>query len=194
MVIALVVVAFLLLAGEARAGFYEVAQCGWGVGAEADWWDSTGGAKLRPDSGCGDHLKTFTRGGAGTLTGGRLARWRWVAPPTTNIRIFRATWWQVLNDGFVHVVGGWPAGGEFWPATITGDTNLTPAEFSDTFTPSVPIVEDRLVCWRPDSELVRARPRIVVGGAQRDRDDRRRLSAGRLDHRRHADRRRLAPR
>jgi hypothetical protein len=152
MVLALVVVAFLLLAGEARAGFYEVAQCGWGVGAEADWWDSTGGVKFRPDSGCGDHLKTFTRGGAGTLTGGRLARWRWVAPPTTNIRAFRATWWQVLNDGFVHVVGGWPAGGEFGVASITGATNLTPSEFNDVFTPSVPIVEDRIVCWRPDTE------------------------------------------
>jgi hypothetical protein len=152
MVLALAAVLFLLLAGEARAGFYNVAQCGWGVGADADWWDSTGGVKFRPDSGCGDHLKSFTRGGAGTLTGGRFARWRWVAPPTTNIRTFRATWWHVLNDGFVHVVGGWPAGGDYWPASITGGTNLTPSEFSDTFTPSVPIVEDRLVCWRPDSE------------------------------------------
>jgi hypothetical protein len=151
MVLALLVVLLLVLAGEARAGFYNVAQCGWGVGADADWWDSTGGAKFRPDSGCADHLKSFTRGGAGTLTGGRFARWRWVAPPTTNIRTFRATWWHVLNDGFVHVVGGWPAGGEYWPASITGGTNLTPTDFSDTFTPSVPIVEDRLVCWRPDN-------------------------------------------
>jgi hypothetical protein len=151
MVLALLAVAFLLLAGEARAGFYEVAQCGWGVGADTDWWDSTGGVKFRPDSGCGDHLKSFTRGGAGTVTGGRFARWRWVAPPTTNIRAFRATWWHVLNDGFVEVLGGWPAGGDYWPASITGGTNLTPSEFSDTFTPSVPIVEDRLSCWRPDS-------------------------------------------
>src|ERR1700744_6273254 len=36
MVLALVVVAFLLLAGQARAGLYTVAQCGWGVGANLD--------------------------------------------------------------------------------------------------------------------------------------------------------------
>ncbi|MDX6588828.1 MAG: hypothetical protein QOI84_102, partial [Solirubrobacterales bacterium] len=37
----------LLLAAEARAGKYAVAQCGWYVGADAQWADSTGGAKFR---------------------------------------------------------------------------------------------------------------------------------------------------
>ena len=36
MALALIVVAFLLLAGEARAGTYRVAQCGWGLGVELD--------------------------------------------------------------------------------------------------------------------------------------------------------------
>jgi hypothetical protein len=152
MVLALLVVLFLLLAGEARAGYYAVAQCGWGVGAEADWWDSTGGVKFRPDSGCGDHLKSFTRGGAGTVTGERFARWRWVAPPTTNIRTFRATWWHGLSDGFVQRIGGWPAGGDFSPFINAGSTNTAPSEFSNTFTPSVPIVEDRLLCARGDDK------------------------------------------
>ena len=43
--VGLAVALLLLAAGEARAGKYAVAQCGWYVGADADWWDSTGGAK-----------------------------------------------------------------------------------------------------------------------------------------------------
>jgi hypothetical protein len=151
MMLALVVVVLLLLVGEARAGFYSVAQCGWGVGADADWWDSTGGAKFRPDAGCGDHLKSFTRSGAGTVTGERFARWRWVAPPTTNIRAFHATWWHVLNDGFAQRIGGWPAAGDFSPFANTWWTDTTPHEISNTFTPSVPLIEDRLLCARGDN-------------------------------------------
>ena len=151
MVFALVVVLFLLLAGEARAGFYDVAQCGWGVGVDADWWDSTGGAKFRPDQGCGDHLKSFTRGGAGTVTGERFARWRWVAPPTTNIRAIRGSWWHTLNDGFQERLGGATVAGEFWPF-LASATTAVGSDFSNTFTPSVPAVEDRLLCARGDDK------------------------------------------
>ena len=43
--------ALLLLAARRRtAGKYAVAQCGWYVGADADWADTTGGAKFRPDA------------------------------------------------------------------------------------------------------------------------------------------------
>jgi hypothetical protein len=42
----------LLMAGEAQAGKYAVAQCGWGIGADADWADTTGGAKFRSDAWC----------------------------------------------------------------------------------------------------------------------------------------------
>jgi len=90
--IGLAVALLLLAAGEARAGKYAVAQCGWYVGADADWWDATGGAKFRPDAYCvppagaapfdGAHLKSFTRDGQGTVTGTRFARWRWTAPPS----------------------------------------------------------------------------------------------------------------
>ena len=34
--------------GEAKAGKYAVAQCGWHLGADAVWADTTGGAKFRP--------------------------------------------------------------------------------------------------------------------------------------------------
>src|ERR1044072_2511770 len=61
----------LRAAREARAGGYNVAQCGWYVDHGASWWDSTGGAKFRPDAWCvtpagsdsfdGAHMKSFTR-------------------------------------------------------------------------------------------------------------------------------------
>ena len=46
--IGLAVALLLLAAGEAKAGKYEVAQCGWGVGADADWADTTGGQSSAP--------------------------------------------------------------------------------------------------------------------------------------------------
>src|SRR4051812_16248061 len=75
----------LLAAAKASAGKYAVAQCGWYVGADASWADTTGGAKFRPDAFCtpsgpdpfdGAHLKSFTRDGQQTVSGTRFARWR----------------------------------------------------------------------------------------------------------------------
>jgi len=153
--VGLALVLLLVLGAEARAGFYSVAQCGWGAGADADWWDSTGGAKFRPDASCvgsgGDHLKSFTREGQGTVTGTRFARWRWVAPPGTGIRQIRGTWWQALHDGIEQRLGGATVAGEFQPFLTARETDATPREFSNTFTPSVPAVEDRLLCARGDN-------------------------------------------
>src|SRR5215475_1634063 len=82
--IALALALLLLAAKEATAGKYSVAQCGWHIGADAGWADSTGGAKFRPDAYCatpagadpfdGAHLKSFTLA-AGTVSGTRFARW-----------------------------------------------------------------------------------------------------------------------
>jgi hypothetical protein len=162
MAIGLAVALALLAAGEARAGFYSVAQCGWYVGADADWWDSTGGAKFRPDSYCvppggadpfdGAHLKSFSREDQGTVTGSRFARWRWVAPPTTNIRQVRGTWWHTLHDGFEQRLGAATVAGGFEPFLSAATTDTTPREFANTFTPSVPAIEDRLLCARGDSK------------------------------------------
>jgi hypothetical protein len=157
----LAVALLLLLAGEARAGFYSVAQCGWYVGADADWWDSTGGAKFRSDSFCvptgadpfdGAHLKSFTRDDQGTVTGTRFARWRWVAPPTTNIRQVSGSWWHTLHDGMEQRLGGATVSGGFDPFLIATTTDTTPRDFTNTFTPSVPAIEDRLLCARADSK------------------------------------------
>jgi len=166
--IGLAVALLLLVAGEARAGFYSVAQCGWYVGADADWWDGTGGAKFRSDAYCvppagadpfdGAHLKSFTRDNQGTVTGTRFARWRWVAPPGTNIRQVRGTWWHALHDGMEQRIGGATVSGGFEPFLAASGTDTTPREFSNTFTPSVPAIEDRLLCARADSKWCSLEP------------------------------------
>jgi hypothetical protein len=158
----LAIALLLLLAAEARAGFYSVAQCGWYVGADADWWDSTGGAKFRSDAYCvpsagqdpfdGAHLKSFGRDGEGTVSGTRFARWRWVAPPTTNIRQVRGSWWHALHDGIEQRIGAATLDGGFSPFLAAAGTDATPREFNQVFTPSVPAIEDRLLCARADSK------------------------------------------
>ena len=158
----LAVALLLVLAAEARAGFYSVAQCGWYVGADADWWDSTGGAKFRSDAYCvppagqdpfdGAHLKSFGREGQGTVSGTRFARWRWVAPPTTNIRQVRGNWWHALHDGMEQRLGAATLDGGFSPFLTAASTDATPHEFNQVFTPSVPALEDRLLCARADSK------------------------------------------
>ena len=118
--IALALTLLLLAAREAEAAKYSVAQCGWHIGADAAWADTTGGAKFRPDSYCatpanadpfeGAHLKSFTKN-AGTVSGTRYARWRWQAPPGTAISRVTGTWWQALHDGMEQRIGAGTSGG-----------------------------------------------------------------------------------
>jgi hypothetical protein len=160
--IGLALAALLLIAGEARAGQYAVAQCGWYVGADADWADSTGGAKFRSDAYCvppagadpfdGAHLKSFTRDGQGTVSGTRFARWRWVAPPGTAITQVRGTWWHALHDGIEQRIGAGTAGGGFDPFLSAATTDATPRDFVAGFTTPVPAIEDRLLCARAENK------------------------------------------
>src|SRR4051794_36840206 len=120
--VALAVALLLLAAREATAGKYSVAQCGWHVGADAGWADSTGGAKFRPDAYCatppgadpfdGAHLKSFTRDGQSTVSGTRYARWRCDAPPRTGITPVSGPWWHALHDGLQQRIGvaNWDGG------------------------------------------------------------------------------------
>lgn len=156
--IGLALALLLALAAEAKAARYAVAQCGWYVGADAEWADNTGGAKFRSDGWCvppagadpfgGVHLKSLTRGGAATVSGGRFARWRWVAPAGTGITQIRGTWWHALHDGLEQRLGvGTPAGGfDVFAAAATTDT--VPREFVVGFATPVPAFEDRLLCAR----------------------------------------------
>jgi hypothetical protein len=160
--IGLAVALLLLVVGEARAGKYAVAQCGWYVGADADWWDSTGGAKFRSDAYCvppagadpfdGAHLKTFTRDGQGTVSGTRFGRWRWMAPPGTGITQVRGTWWHTLHDGMEQRIGVGNGVGSFDPFLAASSTDVTPRDFVNGFATPQPALEDRLLCARGESK------------------------------------------
>jgi hypothetical protein len=166
--IALAAVLLLLGAGEAKAGKYAVAQCGWFVGADADWADTTGGVKFRPDAFCvpapgsdpfdGVHTKSFTRDGQATVSGTRFARWRWSAPPGTAITQFRGTWWHALHDGMEQRVGSINFGNGFDPFRSASTTDVTPQEFVVGFGTPVPAIEDRLLCARAETKFCELAP------------------------------------
>lgn len=152
----------LLVASEAKAGKYAVAQCGWYVGADASWADTTGGAKFRPDAYCvppagadpfaGAHLKSLTRDGQASVSGTRFARWRWTAPPGTGITQVRGTWWHALHDGIEQRLGGVSSAGAFDPFAAAATTDTVPREFTKGFPAPVAAFEDRLLCARGEDK------------------------------------------
>lgn len=150
----------LLGAREATAGSYSVAQCGWYVDKDADWADTTGGAKFRSDAWCvpsggdpfaGVHTKSFTRGG-GTVSGTRFARWRWAAPGGTGITRVTGTWWHTLHDGMEQRIGTGNWSGGFDPFASAAGTDTTPRNFAANFSIPQPALEDRLLCARLESK------------------------------------------
>jgi hypothetical protein len=157
---ALALALLLLGAREASAGKYAVAQCGWHVDADADWADTTGGAKFRRDAYCatpagadpfdGAHLKSFTRGGD-TVSGTRFARWRWTAPPGTGITRVSGTWWHTLHDGLEQRIGSVAWSGAFSPFRSASTTDTTLRDFVAGFSQPVAAIEDRLLCARAES-------------------------------------------
>jgi len=165
--IALALALLLLAAREATAGKYSVAQCGWHVDADANWADTTGGAKFRQDAWCvtppgadpfdGAHMKSFTRGGS-TVSGTRFARWRWVAPPGTGITRVSGTWWHTLHDGMEQRIGVGTWNGDFNPFATAGGTDVTPRDFVAGFSTPQPALEDRLLCARAESKWCSTEP------------------------------------
>ncbi len=164
--VALALALLLLAAREAEAGKYSVAQCGWYVGIDAGWADTTGGAKFRPDAFCavapgadpfsGVHVKSFTKA-AQTVSGTRFARWRWDAPPGTAITRVSGTWWQALHDGIEQRIGAMSPGG-FTPFAIAAATDVSPRGFVAGFSPGIPAIEDRLLCARAESKWCSLEP------------------------------------
>jgi hypothetical protein len=160
--IGLALALLLLAAKEASAGKYAVAQCGWYIGADASWADTTAGAKFRPDGWCvppagqdpfdGAHLKSFSREGQSTVSGTRFARWRWEAPAGTGISQVRGTWWHALHDGIEQRIGVGTWNGGFDVFAAAGSTDTTPREFVAGFNPAQPALEDRLLCARAESK------------------------------------------
>ena len=166
--VALALALLLLAAKEATAGKYSVAQCGWHVGADAGWADTTGGTKFRPDAYCATppeadpfdaaHLKSFTRDGQGTVSGTRYARWRWEAPPGTGITRVSGTWWHALHDGIEQRIGVGNWGGGFDVFAAASGTDVTPRDFVAGFSPAMPALEDRLLCARAESKWCSLEP------------------------------------
>ncbi len=152
----------LLAASKADAAKYAVAQCGWYVGADAGWADTTGAAKFRQDAWCvppagadpfdGAHLKSFTRDGQGTVSGTRFARWRWTAPAGAGITQVRGTWWHALHDGMEHRLGVDPGNGGFELFAAADGVDPTPREFVAGFASPKAALEDRLLCARAESK------------------------------------------
>ncbi len=164
--IALALALLLLAAREATAGNYTVAQCGWYVDKDADWADTTGGAKFRSDSWCvpsggdpfdGVHMKSFTKGGS-TISGTRYARWRWVAPAGTGISRVTGTWWHTLHDGIEQRIGAGNWNGGFDPMISAGDTDTTPRNFAFDLSIPQPAIEDRLLCAKAEDKWCSIEP------------------------------------
>lgn len=165
--VALALALLLLAAREATAGKYSVAQCGWHLDADADWADTTGGAKFRQDAWCatpagadpfdGAHMKSFTKGGS-TVSGTRFARWRWVAPPGTGITRVSGTWWHTLHDGMEQRIGVGTWSGGFDPFASAGGTDVTLRDFNAGFSTPQPALEDRLLCARAESKWCSIEP------------------------------------
>ena len=185
----------LVAASEARAGKYAVAQCGWHLGSDAAWADTTGGAKFRPDSYCATpagadpfdaaHLKSFTRDGQQTVSGNRFARWRWTTPPGTGIVQVRGTWWHALHDGFEHRLGTDGGDGGFAPFAWAGVDRSQPARLRRRLLAS-PVGVRRPAALRPGREQVlQPRTGVLVGAAGADDHGRGRRRADRVDRRRH---------
>jgi hypothetical protein len=164
--IALALALLLLAAREATAGDYTVAQCGWYVDKDADWADTTGGAKFRSDAWCvpsggdpfdGVHTKSFTKGGA-TISGTRYARWRWVAPAGTGISRVTGTWWHTLHDGMEQRIGAGNWSGGFDPMVSASETDTTPRNFAFDLSIPQPALEDRLLCARGEDKWCSIEP------------------------------------
>lgn len=164
--IALALALLLLAAREATAGNYTVAQCGWYVDADADWADTTGGAKFRSDAWCvpsggdpfdGVHMKSFTKGGS-TISGTRYARWRWVAPAGTGISRVTGTWWHTLHDGMEQRIGAGNWSGGFDPFVSAGGTDVTPRNFAADLSVPQPAIEDRLLCAKAEDKWCSIEP------------------------------------
>jgi len=165
--VALALTLLLLGAREATAGKYSVAQCGWRIGSDASWADTTGGAKFRSDAWCvppaganpfdGVHMKSFTRAGS-TVSGTRFARWRWQAPPGTGITRVSGTWWHTLHDGLEQRIGVGNWNGGFDVFAGAAGTDVTPRDFVAGFSSPQPALEDRLLCARAESKWCSLEP------------------------------------
>jgi hypothetical protein len=106
MVVGLAILLLLALAGEARAGTYLVAQCGWGVGADLDptlpptvgpaFYFDASGCPVRPGSG---PYGLALEGAVAPDGAVGQARARWVAPAGTRFTAAHLFWAGTAQSG-----------------------------------------------------------------------------------------------
>ena len=158
-----------LLAGPeaetAGAARYVVAQCGWHVGQDADWYDLSAD-KFGKSTYCqtpasadpfdGVHVLSQVKGSTSTVGGTRFATWRWQAPPGTGIVNVHGQRWQYLRNGFQHRLGGVAKGGGFSPFLSLDTSDGTKRDFGQGFSPFAEAFESRLVCRRPEDKVCEA--------------------------------------
>jgi hypothetical protein len=142
-------------AGAAR---YTVAQCGWKVGNEGQWSDTSSG-RFNSSSWCGVpeksdpwdgiHVTSGTRVSTKLVRGTDLARWRWQAPTGTGIVSVSGNRWHVLRDNFRHRLGSIAPSGGFTPFSDFTSTDTVRRHFSKHFSPYAKAFESRLLCARP---------------------------------------------
>ena len=146
-----------VLTADAGAARYAVAQCGWHVGQDASWFDTSADRFVRssycqtPDGADpfdGVHLTSQTRDSAAAIGGSRFARWRWQAPRGTGIVTVHGQRWHVLKDGFQHRLGS-VSGSGFNPFLQFDSTDTAKRDFAGNFSPFAEAVESRLLCARP---------------------------------------------
>ena len=144
----------LLTASPARGAKYTVAQCGWRVGVDAVWAQSTGPQGFRSQRKCqpqgdpfeGARLRSLTLDGTRSVPRAALARWRWRAPSGTGIVNVRGFWWQALHRSFEHRLGVGDGGGEFLAFAAARQTETVPRPFAAGFAEPRRAFESRLLC------------------------------------------------
>ncbi|MFA9400941.1 MAG: Ig-like domain repeat protein, partial [Acidobacteriota bacterium] len=161
-----------LSADVAAAARYTVAQCGWHVGHDAAWFDTSANKFVRssycrtPQSASGFdgvHLTSETRGSTRTVGGTRFARWRWQAPAGTGIVTVHGHRWQILRDNFQHRIGSVGPSGGFTPFTEFKTTDTVRRDFNHAFSPHATAIESRLLCARPADRVCDASKRSLAG-------------------------------
>lgn len=159
--VTLLALSAVLAAESASAARYTVAQCGWHVGQDAGWAE-TSADKFSSSSYCQTpvnadpfenvHLSSSTRGSTASVSGTRFARWRWSAPAGTGIVTVHGQRWQVLGDNFEHRLGG-VARGDFEPFLQLASTDTVRRDFSRAFSPFADAFESRLLCAMPEDRF-----------------------------------------
>ncbi|MBK5233325.1 MAG: hypothetical protein JJE13_10140 [Thermoleophilia bacterium] len=158
--------------GGGLAARFTVTQCGWHVGHDASWADTSAGKFTRSsfcqppasaDSFDGVHLNSETRASADVVAGTRYARWRWQAPAGTGIVTIHGQRWQVLKDGFQHRIGSATTNGTFDPFLDLDETDLVKRDFAASFSPFASAVESRLRCGKAEDKFCSAGQGSLAG-------------------------------